>query len=97
MMGRIAIQIAYGERIWNALGKDLVSLNKEAVGFISDNLNRFWLVDIFHFCGYSFMPHTSKEDLIVIFKCDSYLAGCLEQNSSEYIFQKRDALMFMSV
>ncbi|PVF98200.1 cytochrome P450 [Serendipita vermifera] len=58
MMARIVIQIAYGEKIWNTIGKDLARLNAEAVGLVTTCLNSFWFVDIFHSLRYlpSWMP-----------------------------------------
>jgi hypothetical protein len=52
-MGRIVIQIAYGEHIWNTIGKELVSLHVEAIGLVTSCLNRFWFVDVFRSCKLS--------------------------------------------
>ena len=48
-MGRIVIEVAYGKKILEAMGEDLLSWNAEEVKLFDDNFFKFWLVDVFNF------------------------------------------------
>lgn len=78
----MVIQIAYGDKIWNTIGTELVGLNKEAVGFIEENLHKFWFVDIFHFRKY--LIFDLGGGCLTRFQYALYPAGCLVPNFSMY-------------
>ncbi|PVF91243.1 cytochrome P450 [Serendipita vermifera] len=58
LMGEIIISMAYGRRIWNAHGPELVKLNNEAIDLVSKSFTQFWFVDIFNWMRFipSWMP-----------------------------------------
>lgn len=78
-VGRMVIQIAYGERVWKAHGKELTELNDLCVEAFTAGLSNFWLVNIFEFCK---TPFYFTWKMTNLFQYDSYLVGCQEQNFS---------------
>jgi hypothetical protein len=52
-VGRIIVQITYGEQIWDAHGPELVAINMEAMNILSATFGKVWMVDIFNFCASS--------------------------------------------
>ena len=48
-MGRIVIEVAYGKRILEAIGEDLLSWNSEQMHLLDEGFFRFWPVDMFNF------------------------------------------------
>jgi hypothetical protein len=49
-MGHVVIQIGYGEKIWNELGKKSIDLNMKAVAIFADSANVFWMVNMIPSC-----------------------------------------------
>lgn len=52
-VGRIIVQITYGEQIWDEHGPELVAINMEAMNILSATFGKVWMVDIFNFCASS--------------------------------------------
>ncbi|PVF92510.1 cytochrome P450 [Serendipita vermifera] len=56
--GEIIISVAYGQRMWQDHGEELLALNKDAMGIFDKTFDRFWFVDIFPWMRFipSWMP-----------------------------------------
>jgi len=48
-VARLVIQVAYGKKILETMGKDLLSWNSQLIHLFEGAFVRFWLVDIFNF------------------------------------------------
>ena len=48
-LGRGIVEVAYGEKMLNLIGDELLSWNGEAMHLFEENFLKLWLVDIFNF------------------------------------------------
>ena len=48
-VGLIVLEVVYGKKIIDTMGKDLLSWNIEEMHFYDEAFVKFWLVDMFHF------------------------------------------------
>jgi hypothetical protein len=44
----MVIEITYGGKIWDEMGKDLIHWNTVALEHANEAFSTFWFVDIFH-------------------------------------------------
>ncbi|PVF93462.1 cytochrome P450 [Serendipita vermifera] len=49
VLGRMVIELTYGEKLWNEIGQDLIGWNMKALEHANEAFSTFWFVDIFHF------------------------------------------------
>jgi hypothetical protein len=51
-VGQSVTEVAYGEKVLASMGKELSSWNLESLELLNTATTTFWLVDVFHFCGF---------------------------------------------
>jgi len=47
--GRIVAEVAYGKKILETMGRDLLSWNSQLLDLVNEAIVRFWFVDMFNF------------------------------------------------
>jgi hypothetical protein len=73
-LGRGIVEVAYGEKMLNLIGDELLSWNGEAMHLHEESFFKFWLVDIFNFCSLMLLCLGTLSFLIST-QCISYRAG----------------------
>jgi hypothetical protein len=73
-LGRGIIEVAYGEKILNLIGDELLSWNGEAMHLYEESFFKFWLVDIFNFRSLM-LPCLGSFPFLIFTQSTSYRAG----------------------